>query len=429
MLIDNNNNIVVTGSSVPINTTTALSSSVGSNTVFATIRLLPSGSLDRTFNSTGIVTTQLGTNPNMQGVNTRAVANSIALDNNNNYVVSGFSFDGIQNNVTTVRYLPDGDLDPTLNSSSSEPGTLISQILGEGSTASTGVTLGYTEDNWLSTASRKQVNPNILKRINSLMPVLAIPRINAEDENITNISSPFISGTAQPGSTITAFIDNVPYHVSVKADVNGNWELILPNLRDGTHRIFVNSSDEYTQLVISSKAVLLTIDTRRPFTPTIITPINNSFVNTTTPIIQGTAKPGSYVAIFINNNLAEVVVSNAQGRWSYTSRVLTEGKYQVSVVSEDRARNRSDRSKPHVFNIDVHAFRAPKIVTPIDKFVTNKNKPIISGEARADSRVNIYLNGKLTGTVTANQKGGWSYTPKISLPDGDYKLFASVSQS
>src|SRR3990167_10464207 len=80
----------------------------GSNNDFALVRYNTNGSLDTTFNSTGIVTTAIGSNTD--------VANSVAIQSDGKIVVAGYSYNGSNNDFALVRYNTDGSLDTTFNS-------------------------------------------------------------------------------------------------------------------------------------------------------------------------------------------------------------------------------------------------------------------------------------------------------------------------
>ena len=101
--IDNNNNIIVAGT---VNGT-------GVNGYdYALVRYLPTGVLDTTFNSTGVVVTDFVSN------NTNSAVNSVIIDKNNNIIVAGFvNGPGISGaDYALARYLPNGVLDTTFNS-------------------------------------------------------------------------------------------------------------------------------------------------------------------------------------------------------------------------------------------------------------------------------------------------------------------------
>src|SRR3990167_3434132 len=78
------------------------------NNDFALVRYNTNGSLDTTFNSTGIVTTAIGSSSD--------VGRSVAIQSDGKIVVAGYSYNGSNNDFALVRYNTDGTLDTTFNS-------------------------------------------------------------------------------------------------------------------------------------------------------------------------------------------------------------------------------------------------------------------------------------------------------------------------
>jgi len=82
-------------------------SSTGTQNEFALVRYNPDGSLDTTFNGTGIVTTAIGSSTDQ--------AFALAIQADGKLVAAGYSDNGAQDLFALVRYNPDGSLDATFN--------------------------------------------------------------------------------------------------------------------------------------------------------------------------------------------------------------------------------------------------------------------------------------------------------------------------
>ncbi len=418
LIIDNNNNLVTTGIA-----------QVNTSTVFATMRHTNSGDLDITFNPAGtltgipgiVITEIIGLDPLLPGERAIAESHAIALDNENKIVVAGFSQDILQRNIVTVRYNSDGSLDTTLNPDGRRPGILLSLLVGRGIGR---LPIGYPQDDLLPEALAS-LSPTLLQEVSSGAPIFAIPTISGESPLITSLTDPVLTGTASPNALITVFSNDIQV-TQVSADEQGLWRAVLPTLTDGTYNVYVVAEDPLTRFTLASDRTVLVVDTHMPTPPIIESPAPHSWIDTTAPVIQGTAKPSSFITLFLNNRRITTVVADTEGRWTFTSPVLPEGKYALYAVSTDRARNRSARSQVYTFTIDTAAFRAPRIVNPVDRLVTNRNRPTVTGEARADAVVTIVLNGRQMGTVKANARGGWTYTFTTPLADGDYRLSATM---
>jgi uncharacterized delta-60 repeat protein len=83
--------------------------SIGHNSDFAVARYTITGSLDTNFNGTGVVTTPIGSSDDY--------AHSVALQPNGKIVVAGFRYNVpvVDDTFAVVRYNSDGSLDPTFN--------------------------------------------------------------------------------------------------------------------------------------------------------------------------------------------------------------------------------------------------------------------------------------------------------------------------
>ena len=92
VIIDKNNKILVAGVS-----------DNGANLDFSLARYDENGTLDKTFNDDGVVTTQIGSNDDQ--------AQAIALQENGKIVVAGYAFNGQDSDFAVARYNSDGNLD------------------------------------------------------------------------------------------------------------------------------------------------------------------------------------------------------------------------------------------------------------------------------------------------------------------------------
>ncbi|WP_099070686.1 DUF4347 domain-containing protein [Nostoc linckia] len=79
----------------------------GSDDDFAIVRYNSDGTLDTTFNTTGIVTTDFN--------GTNEAGNSVAIQSDGKILVAGYSNNGTNNDFAIVRYNSDGTLDTTFN--------------------------------------------------------------------------------------------------------------------------------------------------------------------------------------------------------------------------------------------------------------------------------------------------------------------------
>ena len=185
----------------------------------------------------------------------------------------------------------------------------------------------------------------------------ADPLIDAP--NPTSNVNPIITGTGEPGATI-----------SLKADIDGDAGTPLETIgtstvaEDGTWSVTSTEVfDEGTDLSLEATQTpagettatasgVITVDTTQPDAP-VITPFSAP-QNTTLPTISGTGVDGHTVSVLVDldgDNVFETVVGNAvvgqvtPSAWSLNAnQQLPEGTYQVRATQTDSAGNTSDSS-------------------------------------------------------------------------------------
>lgn len=168
------------------------------------------------------------------------------------------------------------------------------------------------------------------------------PTITGPANNSTTSSqTPPISGTAEPGNTVTVK-EGATVICTATADANGNWTCTPTTpLRDGPHTIIVTAADHAgnTSPAVSSA---FTIDTTAPAAPLISGPSNNSKTTNPRPPINGTAEPGTTVRVTkYNITICSAVVDSA-GRWSCTPATnLSYGQHTITAAAIDGAGNLS----------------------------------------------------------------------------------------
>ncbi|WP_258235124.1 Ig-like domain-containing protein, partial [Paenibacillus agaridevorans] len=115
-----------------------------------------------------------------------------------------------------------------------------------------------------------------------------------------NDATPTISGTAEPGSTVTIILDGIDA-VTVSVGAGGTWTWTPPTaLGEGDHSVVVRAEDAAGNGGPDSAARTFTVDTTAPAAPVLTVPTEGASLNDTTPTISGTAEPGSTVTIILD---------------------------------------------------------------------------------------------------------------------------------
>ncbi|MER1081795.1 Ig-like domain-containing protein, partial [Pseudomonas aeruginosa] len=214
--------------------------------------------------------------------------------------------------------------------------------------------------------------------------------------NPSNGSS--LTGTAEPGSTVTLTDGNGNTIGQTTADGSGNWSFApgsqLPN---GTV-VNVTATDAAGN---TSPPATTTVDSSLPSIPQ-VDPSNGS-------VISGTADAGNTIIITDGSgNPIGQVTADGSGNWSFTPGTPLPDGTVVNVVA--RSPSNVD-SAPAVITVDGVAPAAP-VIDP-------SNGTEISGTAEAGATVILTDGGgNPIGQATADGSGNWTFTPGTPLANG-----------
>ncbi|WP_273648640.1 Ig-like domain-containing protein, partial [Pseudomonas aeruginosa] len=207
-----------------------------------------------------------------------------------------------------------------------------------------------------------------------------------------------LSGTAEPGATVTLTDGNGNPIGQVTADGSGNWSFTPSTpLADGT---VVNATATDPAGNTGGQGST-TVDAIAPATPTVNLSNGSS--------LSGTAEPGSTVILTDGNgNPIAEVTADGSGNWTYTPSTPIANGTVVNVVAEDAAGNSSPGAS---VTVDSQAPAAP-VLNP-------SNGTTLSGTAEPGATVSLTDgNGNPIGQVTADGSGNWSFTPGTPLANG-----------
>ncbi|MCT1134182.1 Ig-like domain-containing protein [Pseudomonas aeruginosa] len=207
-----------------------------------------------------------------------------------------------------------------------------------------------------------------------------------------------LSGTAEPGSSVTLTDGNGNPIGQTTADANGNWSFTPSTpLPDGTV-VNVVARDAAGN---SSPPASVTVDAVAPATPT-VDPSNGT-------TLSGTAEPGATVTLTDGNgNPIGQVTADGSGNWSFTPGTPLPNGTVVNATATDPSGN---ASSPASVTVDA--------VAPATPVVNPSNGTTLSGTAEPGSSVTLTDgNGNPIGQVTADGSGNWSFTPTTPLPNG-----------
>ena len=233
-------------------------------------------------------------------------------------------------------------------------------------------------------------------------------------DNITNVTKPTCSGTAQAGATVTLY-DGTKIMGSGVA-TGGTWTVTASSvLASGTHSITAKALDLAGNVSATSPALSFTIDTTAPAAPSkpdLATASDSGVSNTdditsvTKPTFGGTAEAGSSVTLYDGTAVIGTGVATG-GNWSIaTASSLANGTHSITAKATDVAGNVSAASGMLSVTIDAAAPSVPHFAS----ISGNSLAVALSGSGDAGSTVSILNGTTILGTTTVNTGGSWSWS-------------------
>ncbi|HFL6924233.1 TPA: Ig-like domain-containing protein [Pseudomonas aeruginosa] len=327
------------------------------------------------------------------------VVNVVARDAaGNSSPATSITVDGVAPNAPVVEPSNGSELSGT-----AEPGSSVTLTDGNGNPI--GQTTADANGNWSFTPSTPLPDGTVVNVVardaagNSSPPAsVTVDAVAPATPTVDPSNGTTLSGTAEPGSSVTLTDGNGNPIGQVTADGSGNWTFTpstpLPN---GT---VVNATATDPSGNASSPASV-TVDAVAPATP-VVNPSNGS-------TLSGTAEPGATVTLTDGNgNPIGQVTADGSGNWSFTPTTPLPNGTVVNATATDASGNTSAGSSVTVDSV------AP--ATPV---VNPSNGTTLSGTAEPGSSVTLTDgNGNPIGQVTADGSGNWSFTPSTPLADG-----------
>jgi Ca2+-binding RTX toxin-like protein len=239
---------------------------------------------------------------------------------------------------------------------------------------------------------------------------------------VTNDSTPQVSGSAEPGSTVR-ILQGATVLAETVAAANGSWSVSLAAaLADGSYSFAVVAVDAAGN-ASAAAPLTLAVDTAAPEAPTINA--GPSLTNQDSLLLSGTAVPGSLVSIFDNGVLAIQVTAGTDGNWSVTLDGLEGGAHSLVARVSDEAGN-SASSAARSVSVDLTAPDSPIVES---EGATTDSTPEISGIAEPGATITILAGSTVVGTGIAGGDGSWSVTLATPLADGSHDLLVVATDA
>ncbi|HBM1760454.1 TPA: Ig-like domain-containing protein, partial [Acinetobacter baumannii] len=235
-----------------------------------------------------------------------------------------------------------------------------------------------------------------------------------------------ITGTAEPGSTVTITYPNGDT-ATVVAGPDGSWSVPNPGLNDGDE-VEAIATDPAGNPSLPGTAI---VDAVGPNTDgvnfavdsvTVDNVINASEASgnvTVTGVLKNVPADAAntVVTVVINGQTYTATVDSTAGTWTVSvpgSELTADADKTIDakVTFTDAAGNSSSVNDTHTYTVDTVAPNAP-VLDPI-----NATDPV-SGQAEPGSTVTVTYPDGTTATVVAGTDGSWSVPNPGNLVDGD----------
>lgn len=222
---------------------------------------------------------------------------------------------------------------------------------------------------------------------------------------ITSQNATGITGTAEPGSTITLRNSSGSSVAVTTVDALGNWTIPASSFTGGTTSGFVGTvtatdaaGNESVPLAVGP---IDATPPTRPF-PTAISASG----------ISGVAEPGSTINLYdASGNLLATVIADGSGNWSIPASSFPGGTtngFTGYITATDPNGNTS--AKTTLTNLNTQA--------PLPPVITTSNSIQLAGTAEAGSTIKLMDGtGTVVATTVTDSNGNWSI-PAADFPGG-----------
>ena len=240
-----------------------------------------------------------------------------------------------------------------------------------------------------------------------------------------------IRGESEADSAVELFVGGNTAGNTLTAP-NGNWELELSGLTQGTYTLCARATDAAANTsACSTPAVELVIDTSPPVvaisSPDPITP---QLVNSPNITFSGS---DTYSAVHFECRIDDHAPGVDPTPYAvctpptYVPDLVSGHTYTATVRATDELQHSATATTTFTYDGDAPA--RPTISSPATDMVTN-TQPVIGGAAETGSTVKIIVDGSQVGQTTA-PAGTWSYTfaPELAERIAAYAITVTATDA
>lgn len=239
-------------------------------------------------------------------------------------------------------------------------------------------------------------------------------------DDVTNVTTPTFTGTAEAGSTVRLYADGV-LKGSNTADGSGAWTVTTTALTDGVRSVTTTATDSSDNASAASAALSVTIDSLAPAAPSTpdLEPASDSgmldtdnITSDSTPTLSGTAETGATATLYEGSTFLGSGPASG-GAWSITTSPLAGGGYGVTAVATDPAGNSSPASAALTVTIDLDD---PNLLMGVNEGAIKSSSRTVEIELQADDATADVVavdasNDNVAFTAVSGATPVWTLSP------------------
>ena len=247
-------------------------------------------------------------------------------------------------------------------------------------------------------------------------PVISVPVSHTD----TNDNTPTFSGTAEPGSLVTVYIDGSAIGTAT-TDGSGTWSYTPSSaITDGTRTVTATATDAAGNTSSPSSSSSLSIDTVAPNAPVIAAPVNGSASNNVSPTVTFSGEPGASATVEADGVDYGPVTLDGSGTGLFSiPGPLSPGEHAVRVRLTDAAGNVGRWSAPSIWTVKLST--TVQLTGPTAG-PTNATTPTVEYTSEAGDQYVITVDGVTAVTGVIPAAGAGSITLPTALSDGPHTI-------
>jgi hypothetical protein len=241
----------------------------------------------------------------------------------------------------------------------------------------------------------------------------------------TSDSTPTVSGTGEPGATVTVKEGSTTV-CTATVDSAGNWSCdSTTTYTNGSTVVFSATQVDPAGNISPARTTTVSIDTVA-LAPAITGPVPNSVTNDNTPNITGTGEPGAAVSVTNGSTPICTATASNTGAWACAPTTpIADGTVPLTAAQTDLAGNTSALSPVDPITIDTVAPAAPVVSSPTGGAALTTATPTIAGTGEPGATVTAVVGGISACTSSVAPDGTWSCATTVPLPNSPVTITAS----